>query len=161
MNLDNMLPPRTAGFYPKNTMFESPFNDFDGKVMNVVMPNVTTFSYTYIYPNKSKVRSGPDFSAVHYLSDALNFNLRQIFKLFNGSLITYVVCRVMEIIDGPLSWGSLVNKTTNSFNGMIGMVQRVVIYRHFEFKSILFLIFLVKSGGRVGNGSHNFNTPPQ
>ena len=44
--------------------------------MNVVMPNVTTFTITYSYPDKSKVRSGPDFSAAHYLADALNFNLR-------------------------------------------------------------------------------------
>ena len=75
-----MLPSTTylviAGFYPKNNLFASPFEDFEGRRVNIVLPNVTTFAYTYLYPNKSKIRSGPDVSAAYYLSDALNFNLR-------------------------------------------------------------------------------------
>ena len=36
----------------------------------------------------------------------------------------FLYSRVMDIIDGK--WGSLVEEETNSFNGMIGMVQRKV-----------------------------------
>ena len=68
------IPP--SGFYPKSNIYASPFNYFEGKVVNVVLSNLTTFAYTYSYPNKSKFRSGPDFEAAQYLSDALNFKLR-------------------------------------------------------------------------------------
>ena len=66
----------SLGFHPKNNLFASPFNNLEGKVVNVVLSNVTTFAYTFSYPNKSKFRSGPDFLAAHYLSEALNFKLR-------------------------------------------------------------------------------------
>ena len=57
-------------------MFVSLYNNFEGKSLNIVMPNVTMFSNTYLYPNKSKVRSGPDYLAALYLSEALNFNFQ-------------------------------------------------------------------------------------
>ena len=65
-----------SGFHPKNAIFTSPFNDFEGRVVNVVLPNVTTFSLTFPYPDGSKVRSGPDYLAAYYISAALNFELR-------------------------------------------------------------------------------------
>ena len=45
----------------------------------------------------------------------------------------------MDIIDGPRKWGSLVNKTTNAFNGMIGMIQRGVINVHSGFMSYTYI----------------------
>ena len=75
VNLDKMLHCYT-GFSPKNTIFTSSYNNFRGESINVVIPNVTMFTYTYTYPNGSKFRSGPDVSAAKYLSEALNFTLR-------------------------------------------------------------------------------------
>jgi hypothetical protein len=33
---------------------------------------------------------------------------------------------ILDIIDGR--WGGIVNRTTNAFNGMIGMIQRRVSF---------------------------------
>ena len=71
------------GFHTKYNIFASPFNNLEGKVVKVVLSNVTTFAYTFSYPNKSKIRSGPDFLAAHYLSEALKFKLRCMAKCCN------------------------------------------------------------------------------
>ena len=68
-----------------------------------------------------------------------------------------VLYREMDIADGPWSWGYLVNKTTNSFNGMIGMVQRRV---NNTCNSLFFyFIILLDSGGTISHGNDNFDTP--
>ena len=72
-----------SGFHPEDNIFASPFHNLEGKVVNVVLSNVTTFAYTFSYPNKSKIRSGPDFLAAHYLSEALNFRLRCMAKYYD------------------------------------------------------------------------------
>ena len=95
--------------------------------MNIVMPNGNLiFSKLYMYPNKSQVRTGGDYLAALYLGEALNFKPKYDDKVEPQSEC-YLSClsfRVMNITDGK--WGSLVDKETNSFNGMIGMVQRKV-----------------------------------
>ena len=65
-----------TGFGPKSTIFTSSYKNFGGESINVVIPNVTMFTYTYTYPNGSQFRSGPDVSAAKYLSEALNFTLQ-------------------------------------------------------------------------------------
>lgn len=60
---------------------------------------------------------------------------------------------MLDIIDGPRKWGSLVNKTTNSFNGMIGMVQRGVLIRHSENKFLYFNISSSNQEAELAMGS--------
>ena len=65
------------GFYERGHLFTSPYNNFGGATVKVVMPNISTiFAKVYIYPDKSKVMTGADFSAMHYLAEALNFNIQ-------------------------------------------------------------------------------------
>ena len=54
-----------------------PYKDFGQNTMVVAMPHMPiTFSYRYKYPGNVTVRGGADFMAAHYLSQALNFNLK-------------------------------------------------------------------------------------
>jgi hypothetical protein len=67
-----------AGFYPKHVIiFESIFNDLLGQTLNVVHPNDSTgFSYKYVYPDKTTIRSGADYEAIKCLSEMLNFKIK-------------------------------------------------------------------------------------
>ena len=66
-----------SGFWERGNLFTCPYNDFGGATVNVVMPNKSTiFAKAYSYPDKSKVRTGADFSAMHYLAEALNFKIQ-------------------------------------------------------------------------------------
>ena len=66
-----------SGFYDRGNLFTSQYNDFGGATVKVVMPNISTiFAKAYSYPDKSKVMTGADFSAMHYLAEALNFNIQ-------------------------------------------------------------------------------------
>lgn len=71
-------------------------------------PNVShAMCYSYPYPDGSIVRAGADVEAGKYMAMAMNFTLRPV-----------------DNFDG--FFGSVVDEETNSFNGMIGMVQRAV-----------------------------------
>ena len=70
-----------SGFHPSNTLFQSQHNNFGGNAMNIVMPNESmASSNVWTYPDNSTVRSGPDFSTAQYLSEALNFKLKSVYK---------------------------------------------------------------------------------
>ena len=56
--------------------------------------------------------------------------------------------RVLDIIDG-YKWGSVVNSTTNSFDGMIGMVQRQV--KFITYYNYIFFSKVPKAGGTYGS----------
>ena len=118
-----------AGFHPQNTLFKSQHENFVGNAINIVMPNESVaFSKVWTYPENTGIRAGSDFWTAHYLSEALNFKFQYV--LFPNhtlgklmfSFISNLQCRVLDSIDGQ--WGSLVDRGTNSFNGMIGMIQR-------------------------------------
>ena len=115
------------GFHTRKSIWKSPYENLGGNALNIVMPNISLiFSQLYKYPNKSQVRTGGDYLAALYLGEALNFKPKYDDKVEPQSEC-YLCClsfRVMNITDGK--WGSLVDKETNSFNGMIGMVQRKV-----------------------------------
>ena len=73
------------------------------------------------------MRSGLDVSAALYLSEALNFNIR--WKIYSSA-----ACKCVPIIftfrsrvNSENGVGVVVDKATNSFNGLIGMVQRQVV----------------------------------
>ena len=58
-------------------MFRSPYDDFEGHEMNIVMPNDSlAFSQVYTYPDKSLVRAGADYQAALYIGRALNFKAK-------------------------------------------------------------------------------------
>ena len=61
------------------------------------------------YPDGSQVWSGVDYYMAKVLSRAMNFEFVHV-----------------KGIDGY--YGSIVNASTNAFNGLIGMVQRKVIW---------------------------------
>ena len=66
-----------SGFQPKEKVFKSTFDDFDGNVLNIVMPNTSLiFTKVYTYPDKTLVRAGADYMAALYLGEALNFKVR-------------------------------------------------------------------------------------
>ncbi len=89
-------------------MGSSVYSDFRGAELDVVLPGGDIpFSIKYDYPNGDVVRAGGDAESLRYLSRALNFKFNPV-----------------PIIDGK--WGGLVERETNAFNGMIGMVQRRV-----------------------------------
>ena len=64
-----------------------------------------------------------------------------------------LICRDVDSVDGW--WGSLVNKTTNAFNGMIGMVQRRV--KFVSAKTCQSINILITKGSEFGNGIDNSN----
>ncbi len=76
--------------------------------MRVVLPTITIiFAIKYHYPDGRLVWAGADYQALQYLQQVLNFRA--------------------EVVHSPdRQWGGLVDKKTNRFNGMIGMVQRGV-----------------------------------
>ena len=62
-----------------------------------------------------------------HLSKAFNFNIRQDateLPTFQSHFILISPYRLVKIVDGK--FGTIVDADTNSFNGMIGMVQRLV-----------------------------------
>ena len=66
-----------TGFLPNDAIFLSPYLNFKGHTMDIVMKNRSNiFNKVFIYPDKSKHRSGADFFAAQYLSQALNFKYR-------------------------------------------------------------------------------------
>jgi hypothetical protein len=100
-----------------------------GQTLNVVHPNISTgFSYKYVYPDKTTIWSGADYEAIKCLSKMLNFKIKLVKNtaLHNISTSFTFSSSISDEWDG--NWGGIVNKTTNAFNGMIGMVQRRVKY---------------------------------
>ncbi len=84
----------------------SPYKDFGGRHLTITQPeHAVPFAGLVFNPDGSSFRLGADYEALKYLAAALNFNFS-----------------VVASIDGQ--WGGLVDKDTNGFNGMIGMVQR-------------------------------------
>ena len=84
------------------------YNDFKNHTLFVTCPTwLAVTSKRYKYPDKSRVWGGSEFYAILYMSKALNFN----FKL-------------VKIVDRQ--YGVMVDKETKAFNGMVGMVQRLV-----------------------------------
>ena len=68
--------PFIAGFHPKINRLQVPFYNFEGRRFHVVMPGlVASFCKIWAYPDGSKIRSGIDFEAARYLSEALNIKL--------------------------------------------------------------------------------------
>ena len=66
-----------SGFLPNDAMFLSPYINFKGHTLDIVMSNRSNiFTKVFIYPDESKHRSGADFLAAQYLSQALNFKYR-------------------------------------------------------------------------------------
>ena len=65
-----------SGFLPNDAIFLSPYRNFEGHIIDIVMPNNSIFVKLLTYPDKSKLRSGADFLAAQYLSQALNFRYR-------------------------------------------------------------------------------------
>ena len=67
----------------------------------------------------------------------------------------------MNSLDG--NWGFVVDKETNSFNGMIGMVQRKVNSSNYVYKfrasELLAFLSINKQGGNHGYGSYYTNKP--
>ena len=62
------------GFQPKSSILKSTYENLGGNALKIVMPNNSLiFDQLYIYPNKSKVRTGGDYLAALYLGKALNF----------------------------------------------------------------------------------------
>ena len=66
----------TAGFLERYMTLKIPFKDFGQSTMVVAMPTGPTFSKNYKYPGNLTVRTGADFWAAQYLSQALNFKLQ-------------------------------------------------------------------------------------
>ena len=65
------------GFDPSNAIFTSPYKDFGGYQVEIVMPDyIQRTNKVYIYPDNSTVWTGSDFYAAQYLSEGLNFNLK-------------------------------------------------------------------------------------
>ena len=65
------------GFHPKDVIFSSCYKNFRGNALDIVMWETNLiFAKIWSYPDKSKIRSGADFIAAQYLSDALNFKYR-------------------------------------------------------------------------------------
>ena len=66
-----------SGFHQGDKLYTSLYDNFGGATFKVVMPNISnSFAKVYTYPDQSKIRSGADFRAAHYLSQALNFNIQ-------------------------------------------------------------------------------------
>ena len=57
-------------------MFSSPYENLGGNAIDIVMPNGSSFSKVWTYPDGSRKWAGPDFYAAQYLSKALNFEFR-------------------------------------------------------------------------------------
>ena len=66
----------SAGFLERDMALKNPFKDFGQSTMVVAMSYGPTFSYKYRYPGNLTVRTGADFWAAQYLSQALNFKLQ-------------------------------------------------------------------------------------
>ena len=66
----------SAGFLERDMALKNPFKDFGQSTMVVAMSYGPTFSYKYRYPGNLTVRTGADFWAARYLSQALNFKLQ-------------------------------------------------------------------------------------
>ena len=57
-----------------HSRFSGPYHNLNKKLIHIVMPSVSpAFARIRNYPDGSKVRSGFEFSAAHYFSEALNF----------------------------------------------------------------------------------------
>ena len=55
-------------------MFISPYGDFGGHEISIVMPNRSLpFANVFVYPDKSLKRTGADYLAALYFGEALNF----------------------------------------------------------------------------------------
>ena len=68
-----------TGFQPKDAIFKSTYDDLDGHVLNIAMPNGSLlFSQVYTYPDKLRVRTGADYMAALYFGEALNFRPKYI-----------------------------------------------------------------------------------
>ena len=66
-----------SGFLPNDAIFLSPYRNFGGHIIDIVMPNDSTiFAKLLTYPDKPELRTGADFLAAQYLSQALNFRYR-------------------------------------------------------------------------------------
>ena len=66
----------STGFLERDLTLKNPFKDFGQSTMVVAMSYGPTFSYKYEYPGNLTVRTGADFWAALYLSQALNFKLK-------------------------------------------------------------------------------------
>ena len=64
------------GFHPHDNIFSSPYGNFEGNAIEIVMPNNSAFSMLWTYPDGSTKRAGPEFYAAQYLSQALNFKFK-------------------------------------------------------------------------------------
>ena len=63
-----------TGFQHKTNRFLSPYHNFGGSLLRIVMPGIViVFAKSWNYPDGSKIRTGIDVSAAHYISKALNF----------------------------------------------------------------------------------------
>ena len=67
-----------SGFYSLENIFSSPYNNFEGNAIDIVMPNNSAFSMLWRYPDGSTRRAGPEFYAAQYLSQALNFEFKLV-----------------------------------------------------------------------------------
>lgn len=57
--------------------FLSPYNDFGGNLLHIVMPSVVpAFSKIWNYPDGTNIRSGFEIYAAQYIAKALNFKFK-------------------------------------------------------------------------------------
>ena len=97
-----------SGFLPRRGLLKGIYNDFRNHTLLVTCPRfLSTSSKLYKYPDKSRVWGGSEFYAMLYMSKALNFNFKLVKSVDN-------------------KYGVMVDKETKAFNGMVGMVQRLV-----------------------------------
>ena len=69
--------PLVLGISHKGELFQSMYDNLEGRMVKVVLPNVShAFARVWEYPDNSTVRSGADFEAAKYLASALNFDLQ-------------------------------------------------------------------------------------
>lgn len=100
-----------AGFYSGTNVFADRYADLNGNSLRVTHPTRAVgvyFQRSLEFPNGTVVADGIDTRFFEdYLAGAMNIAVEWV-----------------PVIDG--AWGNLVDKETNAFNGMIGMIQRGV-----------------------------------
>ena len=65
-----------SGFHPHENIFSSPYSNFEGNEMNIVMSNNSAFSKLWRFPDGSRQWAGSEYYAAQYLSEALNFKFK-------------------------------------------------------------------------------------
>ena len=65
-----------SGFSPPENIFSSPYSNFEGNAIDIVMSNNSVYSKLWLFPDGSRQWAGPEYYAAQYLSEALNFEFK-------------------------------------------------------------------------------------